>query len=357
MKKRTKSETPNDTPNENVEAVDDNNEEDDLYGIQKECNIKDVQFGLNKRFKTWYGSNAYFNKDTKSLGYKITKSSPGKQFQSLNISNTNIPQKKKRKLEKSVSFTDVSDTIWLDTLYICEYCFKYTDQEEDLIDHVSFCKYKDKPPGKIMYKSPTFTIRRVKGWRHKIYCQCLALFTKLFLDNKSTYYNLHHYEFYVIYETNTTKPMGFFSKDILSFNKNNLACILTFPPYQRKHTGTALIEFSYKLSKMYNSKSGPELPLSPFGLISYINFWSRTIMWEFLEGELSSIPKVSLDMISSVTGFRIEDILMTLDYLGCLDEKNNINLWKLRSLEHERRKNGKKLVGYYLEDEYYILNL
>ena len=44
--------------------------------------------------------------------------------------------------------------------------------------------------------------------------------------------------------------MGYFSKEKESPDGNNVACILTLPPYQRKGYGKLLIAFSYELSKL-----------------------------------------------------------------------------------------------------------
>lgn len=44
-------------------------------------------------------------------------------------------------------------------------------------------------------------------------------------------------------------PVGYFSKEKYSDLGYNLACILTFPSYQRKGYGRFLISFSYELSK------------------------------------------------------------------------------------------------------------
>lgn len=44
-------------------------------------------------------------------------------------------------------------------------------------------------------------------------------------------------------------PVGYFSKEKYSDLGYNLACILTFPSYQRKGYGRFLIAFSYELSK------------------------------------------------------------------------------------------------------------
>lgn len=292
--------------------VEDN--DDDLYGILNERNIKQVQFGIDKRFATWYGSNAYFSPESKQLGYKedVRGLTRGEKTQ-----------------------------YWVDTLCVCEYCFKYTDDERSFVSHVSHCEYKTRAPGKIKYKSPLYTIRRVKGSRHRLFCQCLCLFTKLFLDNKSMFFKVDHYEFYIVYETGGLKPMAFFSKDLVSYNQNNLACILTFPPYQRLRLGTLLLEFSYQLSKSDGLISGPEQPLSPFGLISYLKYWSKVICWELVKGELANLQRLTIETIAEITGIRVADIIVTFKYLDCLSDSNDIYLSVLRRrLRELERKNS-----------------
>lgn len=302
-------------------------EKEVLYGILSERNIKQVQFGIDKRFPSWYGSNAYFNLDSKSLGYK---------------EDMKIP----RKVEET--------QYWLDTLHVCEYCFKYSDDEEEFIVHEANCIYKKRPPGKIVYKSPKYTIRRVKGSKHQLFCQCLCLFTKLFLDNKSMYFKVDHYEFYIVYETGFNKPMAFFSKDLVSYQQNNLACVLTFPPYQRRRLGSLLLEFSYRLSRYEGILSGPELPLSPFGLISYLKYWSKAICYELVMGELANFGRLTLENIATVTGIRIPDIILALKYLNCLGGSNEIYLSALRN---QLKKYGSKRSDLFiLEDEYLLID-
>lgn len=303
---------------------------EDLYGILNERNIKEVQFGVNKKFPTWYGSNVYFDPESRTLGY----------LDRNGILGTN---RCKSNGKEDIQF-------WLDTLYVCEYCFKYTDNEEALVNHARHCEFQCHSPGKIKYKSPSYTIRRVKGSKHRLFCQCLCLFTKLFLDNKSIYFKVDHYEFYVVYETTSTEPMGFFSKDMVSYYQNNLACVLVFPPYQRRQLGTFLLDFSYKVSKSEGLISGPEFPLSPFGLIGYLKYWSLKICWEFSEGELANLEKVTLENISSITGFRISDIITSLKYLGCLGETNEIYLSVLR------KKLNKNNCGALVDDSYLLLD-
>ena len=101
--------------------------------------------------------------------------------------------------------------------------------------------------------------------------------------------------------------MGFFSKEVLSYdNDNNLACICVFPPFQRRHLGSLLIEFLYQLAAVTPGQlksSGPEFPLSPYGKVTYLRFWSKRLATKIHELQGS----FTLSQLSKETGFRKED--------------------------------------------------
>lgn len=119
----------------------------------------------------------------------------------------------------------------------------------------------------------------------QLFCQNLSLFAKLFIENKSVCFDVHTFLYYVLVAKNPEKPrspvddaaskskrrstrvgseeptpqiIGFYSKEKLSWDNNNLACILIFPPWQRLGLGQLLMGVSYDMGWREGRLGGPE---------------------------------------------------------------------------------------------------
>lgn len=207
-------------------------------------------------------------------------------------------------------------------MHVCEFCLKYMKKQKTLLNHSFKCNMKS-PPGKEIYRDDSLSMFEIDGKDHKIYCQNLCLLSKLFLDHKTLYYDVDPFLFYVLCETDPAglhHIVGYFSKEKQSQENYNLACILTFPPYQRKGYGKFLMSISYELTKRENTTGSPEKPLSDLGKISYRSYWTYVLLNIFQNRE--SLPNISIQEISRMTGFKTEDILSTLHAL------NMIKYWK-----------------------------
>ncbi|KAH9812763.1 acyl-CoA N-acyltransferase [Melampsora americana] len=174
-------------------------------------------------------------------------------------------------------------------LFVCDGCFQYLLSCESYLKHKKLCQFKH-PPGRKVYQRGARIIWEVDGSEAKLYCQCLCLFGKLFIDHKYIFFDVEGFHFYIL--TEATSPifdhvLGFFSKEKISYDGYNLACIVTFPPYQKKGYGTLLIEFSYELDRYLAEQEDrvvlgtPERPLSELGAKGYLAFWTSVLVRYF----------------------------------------------------------------------------
>lgn len=143
---------------------------------------------------------------------------------------------------------------------------------------------------------------------------------KLFLDNKTLYYDTDGFKFYVLTEQNSKyktmdEVVGYFSKEKISYDGYNLACIMTLPSHQRKGYGRLLIELSYELSKLEGKIGSPEKPLSPLGNLGYQSYWASTIMTTLLHFR----GQVTIGEICKETCIQEEDVIVTLSRLNLLE--------------------------------------
>ena len=102
----------------------------------------------------------------------------------------------------------------------------------------------------------------------------------------------------------------------MSWDNNNLACILVFPPWQRKGLGKILMGVSYELSRRENRIGGPEKPLSELGRKGYMRFWEARIAKTVLE--LKAKRTLSVGEIAEACWVSPEDVVGTLKDMGVL---------------------------------------
>jgi len=204
-------------------------------------------------------------------------------------------------------------------LWICEFCLKYMRMEKTYRYHQGECNIRQ-PAGKEIYRKASLSIYEVDGKDYKLYCQNLCLLAKLFLDHKTLYFDVEPFIFYILCEVDRygAHIVGYFSKEKESPDGNNVACILTLPPYQRKGYGKLLIAFSYELSKLEQVTGSPEKPLSDLGKLSYRSYWS----WVLLEILRDFRGTLSIKDLSGMTSITQGDIISTLQSL------NLVKYWK-----------------------------
>ncbi|GAA5820279.1 hypothetical protein JCM3770_002450 [Rhodotorula araucariae] len=181
-------------------------------------------------------------------------------------------------------------------LLVCEKCFKYMALPAVFSAHSKECRVTQ-PPGRRVYQRGATSIWEIDGAVAKLYCQNLCLFAKLFIEHKYMFFDVEGFMFYLLTETMAKQEwvLGYFSKEKVSYDDNNLACIVVFPPFRQKGWATLLIEFSYELSRRLSATPGsPERPLSDLGQKGYLAHWTAVLVRYFraifaLRGEPPSI--------------------------------------------------------------------
>jgi len=200
-----------------------------------------------------------------------------------------------------------------DKLYICEYTLKYFHKKSTLEKHKRTVAMRS-PPGDEIYRNGKLSVFEVDGKKQRLYCQNLCLLSKLFLDHKTLYFDVDPFLFYILCEVDEhgAHIVGYFSKEKVSPDGYNLACILTLPQYQRRGFGKFLISFSYLLSKAEGKVGSPEKPLSDLGKVSYRSYWSYVLLSEIYNA--GDMP-LTIKGLSELTCITPEDIVSTLTAL------------------------------------------
>jgi len=219
-------------------------------------------------------------------------------------------------------------------LFVCEFCLKYMKKKKNYLQHKGDCKCRC-PPGQEIYREKTdtgnITVFEIDGRENRVYCQNLCLLAKLFLDHKNLYYDVDPFYFYVITEVDDfgSHIVGYFSKEKQSAEDYNLACILTFPQFQKCGYGKFIISLSYELSKREGKPGSPEKPLSDLGKISYRSYWTHVLLTLLSEQKAGDNHKIK--ELCEMTGVKAEDIISTLQSL------NMIKAWKGQHVVYIKR--------------------
>ena len=202
-----------------------------------------------------------------------------------------------------------------DVIYIDAFTLQYFGSKKQYERYRSKCTLRH-PPGNEIYRDDYVSFFEIDGRKQRTWCRNLSLFSKLFLDHKTLYYDVDPFLFYCMTRRDNLGHhlVGYFSKEKESAEGYNVACILTLPQYQRMGYGKLLIEFSYELSKKEGKPGSPEKPLSDLGLLSYRAYWADTL----IKLLMNQGPEITIDEISSITSMTTTDILHTLKALNIL---------------------------------------
>ncbi|RMX76910.1 hypothetical protein D0869_10299 [Hortaea werneckii] len=247
-------------------------------------------------------------------------------------------------------------------LYVCQWCFRYTPEIMKYSAHCGFffflllvfkvrdhetdggvkkvCQLKEEPaPGRVVYEKGDYIIHELDGEEHKLYAQNLSLLSKLFLDTKSVFFDVSTFLYYPLLLKTDSHPygqvVGFFSKEKMSWDNNNVACILIFPPWQKRGLGQVLIAASYVLGRREGRFGGPEKPLSQLGRKGYIVYWCGEVYRYLMSCHLKKT--VTIKEISEETYIMQEDVVAALREMDVVESRKTasgsvvVNKGKLRA--------------------------
>lgn len=181
----------------------------------------------------------------------------------------------------------------------------------------------------------------------------------MFLDNKSVFFDVFGFHYYLLVHDRTPSSphsytVGFFSKEKMSWDNNNLACILVFPPYQRQGLGKILMGVSYELSKRDGRIGGPEKPLSELGRKSYLRFWQARIAREVLRTRSKS--SLEVQELASRCSMLVDDVVAALKEMGvCEVRKKNDGLSISKTRIREWAANTKLGLTPPVEEKYFVV--
>ena len=219
-------------------------------------------------------------------------------------------------------------------LWVCEHCLRYTRSANTMKQHEASTNTAcdGRPIGRLAYDDSErgVAVYEVDGGGSDadvLYCQCLCLLSKLFIQHKTVYYDVNPFLFYILILTEPAVDSGgserlaaYFSKEKTTTEHNNLACIVTLPHMQQKGYGRFLIQLSYQLTlhaaRTYGRREtgGPERPLSELAVISYTSYWCDEVSRMLAGGRVGTF--MSLREMAQLTAIERSDVMSALQALG-----------------------------------------
>ncbi|KXX76589.1 Males-absent on the first protein [Madurella mycetomatis] len=362
-----------------------------VTGSRSDRNIDKVMLG-NICFRAWYPS--YYGKEV--LGDIPGNSTKGGQDGKINGAATHEAKDDNANAAQTHGRRERDNPPMLERLHVCPCCFKYSKELVAWLEHVRMCERRGFVPGEKIYVHPKgrrtvlvpsgpapkqgrgkrgnasqkmveqvvqdegeWSIWEVDGETDVLFCQNLSLFAKLFLDNKSVFFDVTGFNYFLLVYTPPAGPtdpnadvaemvrprsqiVGFFSKEKMSWDNNNLACILIFPPWQRKGLGALLMGVSYEISRREGLLGGPEKPISDLGKRGYKRFWAGEVARWILSLDLhESAGETIVDIgeCSRATWIAAEDCLLVLREMGVAEDAG-MGPPRVQAPEAEENNNG-----------------
>ncbi|ESL07691.1 histone acetyltransferase [Trypanosoma rangeli SC58] len=229
-------------------------------------------------------------------------------------------------------------------LHICPFCLHPFTAHEDVVRHLRLVCQRY-PPGNEIYRDPVrqLVVLEMDAVVEPVFCEHLALLSKLFLEHKALDHDMTPFLFYVLcaVQPHGLEVLGYFSKEKHSPEMYNLSCVLVLPQFQSRGIGRFLIELSYELSRREGKIGSPEKPLSDLGEKLYLGYWGDVVV-SALARAMEENHCATLDYLVQATYISQSDVLRTLQYLRLLSgtqivvSEDSIERCYSRRLQRER---------------------
>jgi GNAT superfamily N-acetyltransferase len=197
-------------------------------------------------------------------------------------------------------------------------------------------------PADEIYRTDTLSVFELRGKCHKQACQCLALFGKLFLNEKRQVYDVEGLSFYVLCEVREgrMRTVGYFSR--LLGDESLLSSIVIFPLYQRCGFGKTLMALSYCIARRRGWTRID--PISAMGRLAFQSYWRHVVLnMEDVNVNVNVNVKAPVEELADETAIDEEDIGNTLKSLKLA--KKVMNRWEISISRKQLKKIGEICVS------------